>query len=123
MSELHETYEDSQPWVVYTYLLTDAEADRLGEARIRMQCCICGVEEIARFAIYGPDEPPPPETLVPGYRHPLRSSFLGQHTHPLQRTAPETWALPLRNPAAHSDVLDILRDVAEKAVRRQDDHA
>ena len=104
-----ETYETTQPWVTYTYGLTH---DRwwpiwnstrlLGRARIRMTCCVCGGSEIASVKIprFGP-------VLGPeSGRHPTRERFLGEHAHP-DRGHPMSWALPLRNPAAHTGGLNI----------------
>jgi hypothetical protein len=108
------TYETGQPWVVYTYARTDEEADALGGiGLIVMRCAICGETEDCELDLNNP----PPAMSEPGYKHPARIAFLAAHTHPMQRTAPETWALPLLNPAAHTDTLDVLRDVAEKARR------
>src|SRR6476646_4146436 len=113
MSETLETYETGQPWVVYTYFRSDAWTRIHGKTEIRCECCICGVRETLSIPMprFGPV--PIPE----GGRHPERVRFLAAHEHQLQRTAPETWALPLRNPDAHKDTLEILRDVAEKARR------
>jgi hypothetical protein len=108
------TYESVQPWVVYTYLRTDAEADRLGIA-IEMLCTICGEKEVAEFPMPSSEDL---AALPADYKHPLRVAFLEKHVHRLQQKAPETWALPLLNPAAHGDTMDILRDVAERAVRQ-----
>jgi hypothetical protein len=106
------TYETDQPWVVYTYPLTDADAEANGNrTRIDMLCAICGAEETAEITIPSDAEL---DAFPAGYKHPSRVAFLAKHEHGLQRTAPETWALPLLNPEAHNDTLDILRDVAEK---------
>jgi hypothetical protein len=112
---MNKTYEIDQPWVVYTCLMTDAGADANGGvARINMRCAICGEHAEARIQLPPPGEPvPAPE----GGRHAARVAFLAAHEHRLQRRAPETWAMPLLNPAAHSDTMDILRDVAERARR------
>ena len=110
--EPRQTYETTQPWVVYTYMKTDAEIPAEGgPSAIEMQCAICGEHETATVEI-PPLGTPEPET---GYKHPERVEFLRNHVHPLQQTAPETWALPLLNPDAHGDTLDILRDATEKA--------
>ena len=115
-----ETYETTQPWVTYTYRTPDAAIpDSGGVSEIEMLCCICGDMEVAQVDVPPIGTPDPPA----GYKHPQREAFLEAHVHRLQNQAPETWKLPLRNPAAHSDTLDILRGVAEK-VRRgttQDD--
>lgn len=109
------TYETGQPWIVYEYPRTDAEAERLGAGLVRMTCAICGEKQDCELVFDGKEEA---RSATPGYKHPVRVAFLDAHKHPLQATAPETWTLPLLNPAAHGDTLDILRDVAEK-VRRE----
>ncbi len=105
----HETFETRQPWVVYTYLHTDRWTRIFGRTEIAAQCCICGVREVLKIKMprFGP--------IVDRGPHPKRVAFLAEHVHRLQQTAPETWKLPLRNPDAHGDTLDILRDVATKA--------
>lgn len=116
-----ETYETTQPWVIYTYGLTHdlwwppwSSTRVLGYARIGCECCICGDRTVLTIKV-------PRFGSVPDQgKHPKRVAYLEQHRHPLQRTAPETWVRPLRNPAAHNDTLDILMDVAERAVRRRD---
>lgn len=105
----HSTFETAQPWVIYTYLRSDTQARILGSTKIRCECCICGVTETLKIKM--------PRFAVPVDRgpHPKRVAFLASHIHRLQQTAPETWKLPLRNPEAHGDTLDILRDVVAKA--------
>ena len=106
-----ETYETTQPWVVYTYMRTDLWVRFFGWTEIRCECCICGVQEVLRLKM-------PRFGAIPDRgKHPARIAFLASHEHPLQQTAPETWAKPLRNPDAHGDFLDILRDVAAKVQR------
>ena len=113
-SERYRTYETGQPWVCYEYLHTDDEADALGYSEIEMVCAICGEKRIAKFVLPKCGEEP---DYPPGYKHEQRVQFLSEHVHKLQQTAPETWRFPLLNPDAHTDTLDILRDVAEKASR------
>ena len=95
------TYEHTQPWVCYHYGLTHdgwwpfwSSTRFLGRSKIRMECCVCGKQEIATVPIprWGPVPLP-----VSG-RHPLRERFLVEHAHP-DRGAPMSWARPLRNPA------------------------
>lgn len=112
----YQTYEHSQPWVCYGYPVADSEIPTEGgESRVNMLCAICGERGVAILRVPPVGTPEP----SPSYRHPDRVAFLDAHRHPMQYRAPETWALPLLNPAAHGDTLDILRDVAEKA-RRSD---
>ena len=112
MAERLRTFETKQPWVIYTYLRTDLQARILGSTKIRAECCICGVTEDLKIKM--------PRFVEPEDRgpHPKRTAFLAKHVHRLQQTAPETWKLPLRNPEAHGDTLDILRDVVEAARRK-----
>lgn len=116
MSATMESFEHGQPWVIYVYGRTVdtwwppwRSTRVLGYAEIECQCCICGDRTVLRIPIprFGP--------IVDRGPHPLRQQYLERHRHPMQTTAPETWVWPLRNPAAHGDTLDILRDVANKA--------
>jgi hypothetical protein len=106
-----QTYEITQPWVVYRYIVPDWLTRITGQTRIGAECCICGVETVLRLRIprWGP--------VVDRGPHPARVAFLAAHLHRLQASAPETWVRPLRNPDAHGDTLDILVDVAERARR------
>lgn len=109
------TYEIGQAWIIYTYPRSDAEAERLGKGLVQMLCAICGEKEDCELVLGGEEEA---RSIAPGYKHPKRVAFLDGHKHPLQRTAPETWAQPLVNPDAHGDTLDILKDVVELAKQR-----
>lgn len=114
--EPYQTYETGQPWVVYTYPIPDSDIPpEGGESKVEMVCAICGVRETAVLHVPPEGTPDPP----PGYKHPERIRFLAAHVHPLQNKAAETWALPLLNIAAHTDTMDILADVAERARRAQ----
>ena len=105
----YQTCESTQPWVVYTYPRTDEEAEKLG-ALIIAQCAVCGVREEFVLPL-----PPVGTTFPPGYRHPERIRFLGEHAHnPLPHAI--TWALPLLNPSAHNETMDVLESVARRAV-------
>lgn len=94
-----ETYDTCQPWVIYSYGLT---TDRwwpfwrsthvLGRARVRCECCVCGLQEVVAVRIPRLGRAPEP---VSG-RHPERERFHREHAHP-DRGAPMSWALPLRN--------------------------
>lgn len=110
-SQRLETYETKQPWVVYTYLRTDLWTRVFGRTEIAAECCICGQRDVLKLKM------PRFGKIVDRGPHPKRIAFLAEHVHKLQQTAPETWARPFRNPEAHGDLLDILRGVAEKAVR------
>jgi hypothetical protein len=116
MTETLERCEETQPWVIYVYGLTHDKwwpiwnsTRLLGYAKIECQCCICGDRTVLKLRLprFGPI--------------PARVAYLKEHEHPLQQRAPETWAWPLRNMRALSggDALDILRDVAERAVREK----
>lgn len=98
-----DTYETDQPWVTYHFGLTH---DRwwpfwnstrfLGYMRIGVACMVCGAEEVMKLRI--PRISPVPEPT--SGRHPERERFLAEHAHP-DRGHPMSWAVPLRNPAAH----------------------
>jgi len=104
-----DIYETTQPWVTYHYGLTH---DRwwpfwnstrfLGRARMRLACMVCGDQTVVGFRI--PRFGPVPEPK--GGRHPLRERYLADHAHP-ERGHPMSWAVPLRNVAAHSCGLDL----------------
>lgn len=119
MSKRHETYETTHPWVCYTYLHDDAEADRLGYTEIEMECCVCGEKRMVRFKL-----PTTAEldamNLAPGHKHAERVQFLTDHNHrPLPHAL--TWAKPLRNVAAHSETMDVLQTVARRATEEAKD--
>lgn len=100
---MRETYEVTQPWVTYTFGLTH---DRwwplwnstrvLGRARIQCTCCVCGQREVLSLRMPRFGKVPEPASG----RHSERERFLADHAHP-DRGAPMSWALPLRNLAAH----------------------
>lgn len=104
-----DTYETTQPWVVYHYGLTH---DRwwplwnstrvIGRARMELECAVCGERE--RVSLPIPRFGPVPEPK--NGRHPVRQRFLADHAHP-DRGAPMSWARPLLNPAAMSGGLDL----------------
>jgi len=116
MSEPHQTFETSQPWVVYAYPRTDAEADKLGEALVIMCCAVCGEREEWRQPMRSDEEL---AKLPPGYKAPARVAFLAAHDHrPLPHAL--TWALPLLNPVAHRETMDVLGFVVRDAAARAD---
>lgn len=118
MSERTAFFDSSAPWVTWEFRTPDdAIPPEGGPADIAMLCCICGERETITIQV-----PPTGTTFPPGWEHPERVRYKAEHAHPLQRTAPETWALPLYNPAAlgHGDMVDILQDVAERARREAD---
>jgi len=103
MKHRHDTFETSQPWVVYTYGLTHDKwwpfwnsTRVLGRARILMTCAVCGVQKIARIPIPRWGKIPEPE----GGKHVVRRAFLLAHEHP-DRGHPMSWEMPLLNPEAH----------------------
>ena len=105
----HETYETTQPWVIYSYGLTHdgwwpfwTSTHVLGRARIGMRCAVCGKREVASLRIPRFGQVPKPTSG----RHPVRERFLAEHAHP-GRPHPMSWAQPLANPAAHPDGLDL----------------
>lgn len=109
MPEVHETYETTQPWVTYTFGLTHdrwwplwTSTRVLGRARIRLTCCVCGEREVASLRMPRFGKVPEPESG----RHVQRERFLRQHAHP-DRGHPMSWALPMRNMAAHQGGLDL----------------
>lgn len=102
-----QTYETTQPWVVYRYGLTHDlwwpfwnSTRVLGRARIIMECAVCGKQEIATIKV------PRFGKVVDRGHHPTRQRFLSEHAHP-DRGAPMSWAKPLLNPAAHPDGFDL----------------
>lgn len=124
MAEIMETYETTQPWVVYVYGRTHdlwwppwSSTRVLGHMKIECQCCICGDSTVLKLKMprFGPIED--------RGRHAARVAYLEKHRHPLQQTAPETWVWPLRNAAAlrGDDFMDIMRDVASNAVRKAEE--
>lgn len=101
MAKWRETFETTQPWVVYVYGRTHdgwwplwSSTRVLGRARIGLECCVCGRKEVASLRIPRFGQVPEPESG----RHPARERFLREHAHP-DRGAPMSWKRPLRNPA------------------------
>lgn len=114
MSQEMDTYETAQPWITWTYFRPDWWTRIFGKTQIKAVCCICGHREMLNIPMprFGPVPVPA------GGRHPLRVKFCAEHVHQRQQRAPETWALPLRNPAAiGDDLMDILKGVGERALR------
>lgn len=104
-----ETYDTDQPWVIYTYGRTHdgwwpfwSSTRVLGVAKIGLECMVCGRTEIARIRCprFGPVPTPP------SGKHERRELFLAVHAH-VDRGAPMSWALPLRNIAAHDGGLNV----------------
>lgn len=123
MPEQHQTFETTQPWVVYTY---GATHDRwwppwnstrvLGRARIGLTCAVCGVHEVAKVRM------PRFGTIVDKGHHPARTAFLTAHAHQ-DRGDPASWAMPYLNPAAHEGGinLDLLAMRLEADLNQRDD--
>lgn len=104
-----DTYETTQPWVVYHYGRThDAwwpfwnSTRVLGRARIDMECAVCGEQKVASIRMPRFGDVPAPD----GGRHPQRTRFLAEHQHP-DRGHPMSWKRPLLNPVAHMGGLDL----------------
>ncbi len=102
-------YETTQPWVTYHYGLTHDgwwpfwnSTRVLGQMRMRLACMVCGDQTVisARIPRIGPV--PEPKSG----RHPLREKYLAAHAHP-DRGHPMSWAVPLRNMAAHEGGLNL----------------
>ena len=107
--KVHETYEVTQPWVIYTYGRTHDDwwpfwnsTRFLGRARIGLECCVCGHREVVTLRIPRFGSVPEPASG----RHPERERFLAEHAHP-DRGHPMSWARPLRNVAAHQGGLNL----------------
>ncbi len=108
-----QTYDQDQPWLVYTFRNPDGEIPAEGgPSPVECECAICGVVEKVVIEVPAIGAP------YPRGNHPEHDRFRSEHVHKLQQTAPETWAKPLLNPDAHDDTSDILNDLAEK-IRRQ----
>lgn len=113
MSELYQTCEESQPWVIYTYPRSDEEADRLGESLIVMECAVCGETQEWRSPMPSAEEC---AKIPRDYKPQARIDFLAKHNHrPLPHAI--TWAKPLLNTAAHNETMDVLTQVAHDASR------
>lgn len=104
MGELLETFETTQPWVIYTYGRTHDKwwpfwnsSRVLGRARIGVECCVCGHTDVVTLKL--PRFGPVPEPA--SGRHEQRELFLAKHAHP-DRGHPMSWVKALRNPAAFS---------------------
>lgn len=100
------TFENEQPWVVYRYLTHDAwwpikDSTRWwGVSRIEATCAVCGAREVLKMKI------PRVRAIPDRGPHPKRVAFLERHTHP-DRGAPMSWAMPLLNPDAHPEGMDM----------------
>lgn len=105
---MKQTYETTQPWVIYDYLFHDgwwplANSTRIrGFTKIRMTCAVCGYMRIQKIRMPRFGEVPIPESG----RHPSREKFLNEHKHP-DRGAPMSWAKPLSNLAMHKRGIDL----------------
>jgi hypothetical protein len=95
-----QTYETEQPWITYLYLTTDRRTRVTGRSRIRCTCCVCGKRRTLTLRI------PRVGPIVDRGRHPERVRFLLDHLHS-DKPHPMAWALPLLNPAAHVDGIDL----------------
>lgn len=99
-----ETFDTDQPWVVYRYLSSDGETRFTGRSRIQCQCAICGVQKtlVLKIPRIGPVKEPK------NGKHVARLEFLQEHLHTKEhRQNPMSWAMPLLNPAAHTDGIDL----------------
>ena len=92
-----ETYETTQPWVIYRYGLTHDKwwpfwnsTRVLGRARMILECCVCGDRTVVSLRI------PRFGTVPDKGHHPKRTAYLEAHAHP-DRGAPMSWAKPLTN--------------------------
>jgi len=108
-STWRENYDTDQPWVIYTYGRTHdgwwpfwSSSRVLGVARIGLECTVCGTREVVTIRLPRFGDVPVPE----GGKHERRRQFLADHAHP-DRGAPMSWALPLRNLAAHPGGLNV----------------
>jgi hypothetical protein len=104
-----DTYETTQPWVTYHYGLTHDKwwpfwnsTRVLGRFKIVMACMVCGDLTVCTLRI--PRFGPVPEPATG--RHPRRERYLVEHAHP-DRGHPMSWAVPLRNMAAHRGGLNL----------------
>jgi hypothetical protein len=95
-----ETFEVTQPWVVYHYGRTHDgwwpfwnSTRFLGRAVIVCECAVCGVRKPIRIKMLRIRK------IIDRGPHPARTAFLHEHEHP-DRGNPLTWARPLLNPAA-----------------------
>jgi hypothetical protein len=104
-----ETYETTQPWIVYTYGATHDgwwplwnSTRILGYCKIGLLCCVCGKREVVKLKLprFGPVQEPA------SGRHVERERFLREHLHP-ERGAPMSWVVPLKNLAAHPGGLNL----------------
>ena len=97
MSSGRDTYETTQPWVLYHFGLTHdgwwplwTSTRVLGRARIRCTCCVCGDRTVLTIRM-------PRFGQVPDVgHHPARSAYLAAHEH-VDRGHPISWALPMSN--------------------------
>lgn len=110
MSLSTEFYDTDQPWVCWQFMKGDDEIpEEGGESPVRMTCCVCGARETIMIqvpSIHAPETHP--------HKHPARVAWLAKHVHsPLPHAL--TWALPLKNIAAHRETPDVLGAVARHA--------
>lgn len=96
MKERRETYETDAPWVTWTWLSTDRETRFTGRMRMLL------TRETIRVRIPRFGRVPEPE----GGIHPARHEAKERHAHP-DRGHPMSWALPLRNIAAHEGGMNL----------------
>lgn len=107
MTDDRITFETGQPWVVYRFGLTHdlwwpplTSTRVTGRAKIQATCAICGAQEVLVMKI------PRFREIPDRGHHPLRLKFLADHVHPDQG-APMSWALPLLNPDAHPEGINL----------------
>lgn len=113
MTEPYEMYLLDSPWIIISYLTSDAEADASGgRSRVRLECCICGQREVKDFILPAEDDPiwdvidpreGTPEAKV------IKQEFQLTHVHEDRqgKSAMLTWARPLKNPAALKGGIDV----------------
>ena len=116
-----ETFEVSQPWVIYRYGRTHdgwwplwSSTRVLGRARIDVECSICGDRTVLsiRMPRFGPVPVHPGD---PQGRHPARVAYLDAHVHK-DRQHPLTWERPLANPAALQGKTDLLEVIQRRVI-------
>jgi hypothetical protein len=109
----YETFEESQPWLVYSYFVPGWVVRILGRGCIRLECSICGVVEwpTLRIPRWGP--------ITDRGRHPARVRFMADHEHPGVRNNALSWERPLRNPSAlrEGDIEDVMEVAVHRARR------
>jgi hypothetical protein len=116
---ISQTYETTQPWVVYTYGRTHDKgwpfwrsSRVLGRAAIGMECAVCGKLQIIVLKIprFGP---------LPVVQPRARTEFLLEHIHK-DRGHPMSWVKPLMNANATGINLDMLAMRLEADLNRGD---